>query len=62
MDEGGVLKVEIAILKGSGKNMANIPDLVPGDASSFSDTLFEKMLFNAAAVRGLDAKITELDQ
>jgi len=40
--------------------MANMPDLTPDSASSFSDKLFEKTLSNATAVRGLDAEIMEL--
>ena len=60
--EREVLETEITILKGFGKNMANIPDLTPDSASSFSDTLFEKTLSNAAAVRELGAKITDLDR
>ena len=59
-DEKGALEAEIAILKGYGKNMANIPDLAPESANSFSDTLFEKTLSNATAVRGMDAEIMEL--
>ena len=59
-DERGALEAEVAILKGYGKNMANIPDLTPESANSFSDTLFEKTLSNATAVRGLDAEIMEL--
>lgn len=60
MDEKGALEAEIDVLKGIGKNMANMPDLSPGSASSFSDTLFEKALSNATAIRELDAKIAEL--
>ena len=59
-DEKGALEAEIAILKGYGKNMANMPDLTPDSANSFSDTLFEKTLSNETAVRGLDAEIMEL--
>jgi len=61
-DEKGALEAEIAILKGYGKNMANMPDLTPDSANSFSDTLLEKTLSNETAVRGLDAEITELRQ
>jgi len=61
-DERDALNAEIAILKGYGKNMVNIPDLTPDGANSFSDTLFEKTLSNATVVRGLDAKITELNR
>ena len=61
-DERDALNAEIAILKGYGKNMVNIPDLTPDGANSFSETLFEKTLSNATAVRGLDAKITVLDR
>ena len=42
--------------------MANMPDLAPDSANAFSHTLFEKTLSNAAAVRDLDAKITELNR
>ena len=59
-DEKDALEAEVAILKGYGKNMANMPGLTPDSASSFSDTLFEKTLSNAAAVRGMDAEIMEL--
>jgi len=59
-DEKGALEAEIGILKGYGKNMANMPDLTPDSASSFSDKLFEKTLSNATAVWGLDAEIVEL--
>lgn len=61
-DEKDALEAEISILKGFGKNMASMPDLTPNSANSFSDTLFEKTLANATAVRELDAKITELDR
>jgi len=61
-DEREALETEIAILKGFGKNMANMPGLTPDNATSFSSTLFEKTLSNATAVRELDAKITELDR
>jgi hypothetical protein len=60
MDQKDALEAEIAILKGFGETMASMPDLTPDSASSFSDTLFEKTLSNAAAVRELDAKMTEL--
>ena len=59
-DEKDALEAEVAILKGYGKNMANIPDLTPESANSFSDTLFEKYLSNATAIRGLEAEIMEL--
>lgn len=61
-DEREALETEIAILKGFGKNMANMPGLTPDNATSFSSTLFEKTLSNATAVRELDAKITEFDR
>ena len=59
-DQKGALEAEIGILKGYGKNMANMPELTPDSVNSFSDTLFEKTLSNATAVRGLDAEIMEL--
>jgi len=59
-DQKGALEAEIGILKGYGKNMANMPDLTPDSVNSFSDMLFEKTLSNAAAVQGLDADIMEL--
>lgn len=62
MDEANALEAETAILKGFGKEMANMPDLTPDSASSFADTLLEKTLSNAAAVRELDAKITEVER
>ena len=61
-DEKDALEAEIAILKGYGGTMASMPDLAPDSASAFSDTLFEKTLANATAVRELDAKITELSR
>ena len=59
-DEKGALEAEIAILKGFGGAMADMPDLTPEGANVFSDTLFEKTLANDTAVRELDAKVTEL--
>jgi len=59
-DEKGSLEAEIAILRDYGKNMANMPDLTPDSASSFSDKLFEKTRSKATAVRGLDTEIMEL--
>ena len=59
-DKKGALEAEVAILNGYGKNMANMPDLTPDSATSFSNMLFEKTLSNATAVRGLDAEIMEL--
>ena len=59
-DEKDALEAEIAILKGFGKAAATMPDLTPDDANSFTDTLLKKTLSNAAAVRELDAKMTEL--
>ena len=61
-DEKGALETEIAILKGFGGTMASMPDLTPDSANAFSDTLFEKTLANATAVRELDAKLTELER
>lgn len=59
-DEKDALEAEVAILKGFGKNMANMPDLKPDGANHLADKLFEKTLTNATIVRELDAKITEL--
>jgi len=59
-DKKGALEAEIAILKGFGGAMASMSDLTPDSANAFSDTLFEKTLSNATAVRELDAKVTEL--
>ena len=61
-DEKDALEAEIAILKGYGGAMASMPDLTPDSANAFSGTLFEKTLSTATAVRGLDAKITELNR
>ena len=61
-DEKDALEAEIAVLTGFGKAMANMPDLTPDNANSFSDMLFEKTLSNATAIRELDAKVTELDR
>ena len=61
-DEKDALEAEIAILKGYGGTMASMPNLSPDSANAFSDTLFEKTLSNATAVRELDAKITELSR
>jgi len=58
-DEKGALEAEIAILKGYGGTMANIPDITPDSASAFSDTLLKKTLSSATAVRELDAKMAE---
>ena len=59
-DEKAAVEEEITILKGFGKAAVNMPNLTPDGANSFSDTLFGKTLSNAAAVRELDARITEL--
>lgn len=61
-DEKDALEAEIPILKGFGRNMANMPDLNPDSAEDFTDKLLEKTLSNAAIVRELDAKIIELDR
>ena len=61
-DERDALEAEISVLKGFAKNMADKPDLTPAGANSFSDTLFEKTLANAAAVRELNAKIAKLNR
>jgi hypothetical protein len=61
-DEKEALEEEIAVLKGFGKNMTDMPDLTPESANSFSDTLFEKILSNSASIRELDEKITEVDR
>ena len=42
--------------------MAKMPDLTPGNANSFSDTLFVKTLSNSAAVRELDEKTERTEQ
>ena len=60
--EKGALEEEIATLGGFGKNMAKMPDLTPGNASAFSDTLFEKTLSNSAAVLELKEKIERIEQ
>ncbi|KAF9653409.1 hypothetical protein BDM02DRAFT_1911688 [Thelephora ganbajun] len=59
-NEKDALEAKITILKGFGENMANMPDLTPDSATSFSDALFEETLSNATAIRELDAQITEL--
>ena len=59
-DEKDALEAEIAILKGYGGAMASMPDLTLDSANAFSDTLLEKTLTNAAAVRKLNAKLAEL--
>ena len=61
-DKKDALETEIDILKGFGKAMSSMPDLAPDSANSFSDTLFEKTLSNSAAIRELNAKITELER
>ena len=53
---------EVAILKGFGGSMAEKPDLTPDQAKTFSDTLFDKIIACAEAVRDLDEKITRLNQ
>lgn len=60
--EKNALELEISILKGFGKNMANMPDLPPASANSFSDTLFEKTLSSATLLRELDEKITQVER
>ena len=42
--------------------MAQKPDLTPDQANTFSDTLFDKIIACAEAVRDLDEKITRLNQ
>ena len=59
-DEKDALEAETAILKGYGGAMASMSDLTPDSANTFSDTLFEKTLINATAVRELNAKLAEL--
>ena len=61
-DEKDALEAEIAILKGFGKAMAGMPDLAPDSVNLFSDTLFEKTLSSATALRELDAKVVELER
>ena len=53
---------EVAILKVFAKSAANNPDITPGQAKTFSDTLFDKILACAETVRDLDEKITRLNQ
>ena len=43
-----------------GKTMAGKPDLSPDQAKAFSDTLFDKIIAGAEAVRDLDEKITRM--
>ena len=40
--------------------MAEKPDLTPNQAKAFSDTLFDKIIAGAEAVRDLDEKITRM--
>ena len=53
-------ETEIEILKGFGAKMGDRPDLTPDQANTFADTLFEKTLVYAEAVKGLDDKIAEI--
>ena len=61
-DKKDALETEITILKGYGSTMPSMPDLTPDSANAFSDTLFEKTLSNATAVRELNAKSAELSR
>lgn len=60
--ERGAIKTEIEILKGFGDKMGDKPDLTPDQANDFADTLFEKTVACAKAVRALDDKIAEIKQ
>lgn len=62
MDEKDALEKEMSVLKNFGKNMVDMPELTPENANSFSDTLFEKIISNSAAIQELDEKITRVDQ
>jgi len=53
---------EVAILKAFAQNMTNNPDITPGQAETFSDTLFDKILACAETVRDPDEKITRVNQ
>ena len=54
--------VEIEILKGFGDKMGDKPDITPGRANSFADTLFEKTLACAETVVAPDDKIEEIER
>ena len=53
---------EIKILKAFGKNMADNPQVIPDQARTFSDALYDKIIACAETVRDLDEKITRLTQ
>lgn len=53
-------KAEIEILKTFGGKMGDKPDLTPDQANAFADTLFEKTLTYAKAVKALDDEITDI--
>ena len=55
-------ELEVTVLKDFGKSMAQKPDLTLDQANTFSDTLFDKIIACAEAVRDLDEKITRLNQ
>lgn len=54
------IEAEVETLKGFGDKMSDKPDLTPDQANSFTDTLFEKTLVCAEAVRALNDKIAEI--
>lgn len=62
VNEKDALEKEMSVLNKFGKEMADIPELTPENANSFSDTLFEKIISNSAAIQELDEKITLLDR
>ena len=53
-------KAEIEILKAFGGKMGDKPDLNPDQANAFVETLFEKTLACAKAVKALDEEIEEI--
>lgn len=60
--EKGAREQEVAILRAFGKSMPQQPHLTPDQASTFSDTLFDKIIAGAETVRDLDEKIARLNQ
>ena len=62
MNEKDALEKETSVLNEFGKKMADMPELTPENANSFSDTLFEKIISNSTAIQELDEKITLLDR
>ena len=53
---------EVEILKAFGKSMSQNLDVTPDQANTFSDTLFDKVLVCAEAVRDIDEKVRRLNQ